>query len=221
MIAASCGTAAATNTRPVFRFNGVVATAPPASAANADYVQYSGGLGIDSTPSPPGWSTVLFPLPNFKGPGTIMAEKGVFSNGTRLNDHVFDLYFDGRVSSDEVETFGARRHLDVDEMVNYVEYNRHLPTMKGRQDWRRQGGFALDDLTNQIWMTAETQALYITELNDQVDVLEMLATDRPLSPSEFDHLKRGIQAMKDIPDGQKAKLIKLCEARVSPSTDKN
>lgn len=217
MIAASCGSANAVNTRPVFRFNGTVASAPPATVGSGDYVQYSGGISVEETP---GWSNVTIPLPRFEGPGTVKAENGVYSGTTQLNDHVFDLYFDGRVASDEVDAFGNRRHLDVDEMVNYVEYNRHLPTMKGRKDWHRQGGFALDDLTNQIWMTAETQALYLVELNDQVDVLEMLATERALSNEEFDRLVIGIQGMKDITDGKKEQLIQLCKERVSPSTQK-
>jgi len=207
----SCTNGGAVNIRPEFRFNGVVASAPVPMASTGSYVQYEGGIVVEETP---GYSLIGLPSVSFQGPGTVVAENGVYSNLSLLNDHVFDLYFDGRVAANEAELFGDRRHLEVEEMTNFIEEKRHLPTMKGRVDWIKNNGFSLDDLTNQLWVTAETQALYLTELNDQVDVLEMLSTDRPLSQEEFVVLKKEVALMPDLTDGKKEQLISTFASRV-------
>ena len=166
----------------------------------------------------PGWAGWTNP-PNayyaFKGPGTIAAQFGVYDWHIRLNDHVFDRYFDGRVDASDAAEFGDRRTLSMDEMANYVEVNRHLPTMKGRSDWNKEGGFALGDLTNQLWATTETQALYLTELNDRIDVLEIMATDRPITGAELARVKQQVMGMSDLNEAQKQALIKDCARRVN------
>ncbi|HMQ77185.1 MAG TPA: hypothetical protein PKE21_14045, partial [Flavobacteriales bacterium] len=55
--------------------------------------------------------------------------------------------------------------------VNYVERERHLPTIPGRSDWEMQGPFSLDDLNTRLWVTVEEQALYIKELNERMNLL--------------------------------------------------
>lgn len=79
--------------------------------------------------------------------------------------------------------------------------------MKGREDWKREDGFSLGDLTNQLWTTAETQALYLTELHEKLDLLEMLSTDRPLNAKEFQAACRQLAPMPQYTDADKARLM--------------
>ncbi|MCB0794267.1 MAG: hypothetical protein KDB88_05985, partial [Flavobacteriales bacterium] len=59
----------------------------------------------------------------------------------------------------------------IDEMANYVERERHLPTIEGRDTWKQDGTFSLDELSTQLWVTVEEQALYIKELNERMELL--------------------------------------------------
>lgn len=209
----NCGAGGVATVRPIVRFNGTVSSAPLPTVSAGDYIYYDGSLMVDSTP---GWNASGGTgFAAFQGPGTISAEKGVYSDDLRLNDHVFDNYFDGRVSQDDVFAFGDRKHYSIDEMIDFVASNRHLPTMKGRLDWERSNGFSLSDLTGQLWMTAEAQALYLTELNDKVKVLAMLSTEGPLSEVEFELLKQEVLNMTDLTDGDKHSLINQNETRVT------
>ncbi|MBL7964300.1 MAG: hypothetical protein JNM31_10715 [Flavobacteriales bacterium] len=217
MDAACAGTvtsAGSTGVRPVFLFSGQIAQAPAGVVGppgGGKYVHYNGGFIVETTAN---WSTQTVPFYAFKGPGRVVAERGVFDNGVRLNDHVFDRYFDGRVSASDALLFGDRRHFTVDEMSNYVERERHLPTMKGRTAWQREGGFSLGDVNNQLWVTAETQALYLTELHDQLDVLRILATNEPLSPVQMDLIRSSICTMGELTESEKDRLIRSCAQRV-------
>lgn len=122
-----------------------------------------------------------FPTPiNFKGPGTISAEASVWSGNTLLSDFVFDQYFDGQVRPEDAH--GAEfKHTPLREMVNYVERERHLPTIDGRAHWQEHGPASVNHLTNQLWMTVEEQALYIKELNERMDLLEQHLVQKRLN----------------------------------------
>jgi hypothetical protein len=88
-----------------------------------------------------------------------------------LNDHVFDRYFDGQVRPEDTHAVDYRFQ-PIDELVNYVEKERHLPSIDGREAWQKDGLFSLDKVGTQIWTTVEEQALYIKELNERTRILE-------------------------------------------------
>jgi hypothetical protein len=92
-------------------------------------------------------------------------------------------------------------------MADFTRENRHLPTMKGRNDWNKEGGFSLGDLGNQLWATTETQALYIADLHDKLNVIELLGNNRPVSTAEFRLAAHELAAMSGYTDGEKARLI--------------
>ncbi|MBS1582984.1 MAG: hypothetical protein JST66_12370 [Bacteroidetes bacterium] len=205
--------------RPVIRFGGVVSsiTAPVPGIGN--YIRYYGGLIAETTTNglPWGRRTPANPVNNgyysFRGPGTVSAEKGIYDNGVRLNDHVFDRAFDGQVSPSDADLFGAQRNLSIPDMADFTRMNRHLPTMKGRASWAGEGGFGLGDLTNQLWTTAETQALYMTTLHDRLNVLEMLSDDRPLSTDESALAREAVRAMATLSEAEKALLLTHLQSR--------
>lgn len=209
----TCGTFGPSIYRPVVQFGGTVATAPAATSGNNSFIWYNGGFISESTTSPNPWGRQTVPYFAFRGPGTISAENGVYDNGTKLNDHVFDRAFDGAVKPADAETFGTVRNLDIQEMADQTRSNRHLPTMKGRDSWRAERGFSLGDLTNQLWTTAETQALYMTELNDKLNVLELLSNDRPLNAAECELAKGSIRTLPGYTEAEKAVLLNTIDQR--------
>jgi hypothetical protein len=170
-------------------------------------------LVVESTTAGAPWGRQVTPYYTFKGPGTISAENGVYDNLLRLNDHVLDRAFDGAVSPADAADFGAQRNYDIQEMASFTRQNRHLPTIKGRDSWTKEGGFSLGDLTNQLWTTAETQALYMTELNERLNVLELLSNERPISTEELDLARTYLAEMPDHTDAEKAALLQGLSAR--------
>ncbi len=206
--------------RPMIKFRGATTQVDPASltAGSGNYITYPGALvledttGLGATGVPWGRWRSGFPNPlnnffSYRGNGTISAQRGVYDNGSRLNDHVFDRAFDGRVAPAEAARYGAQRLLTMDEMAAFTRQHRHLPTMEGRAQWQRSGGFSLGEITNQVWTTAETQALYIADLHDKLNALEVLATNRPLSPAECRAATGQLAAMAAYTDAEKARLI--------------
>lgn len=224
----ACGTSNTTTLRPVIQFNGTVASITPMSPPTpGNYLRYYGGLIAEATTDPIPWGRkrTNFPVGNsddsYRGPGTVSAEKGIYDNGVRLNDHVFDRAFDGRVAPTDADVFGDGRNLSIRDMADFTRANRHLPTMRGRDSWTREGGFSLGDLTNQLWTTAETQALYVVDLHDRLDVLEMLSDDRPLSRDESAQARRAVCAMGTLTETEKATLIAHLQNRtVDTSTQR-
>lgn len=202
--------------RPVIRFTGTVAVstagvvAPPAGP-NA-YIWYNGALLAEATTGPTPWSRLTGPY-SFRGPGTLSAERGVYDFGARLNDHVFDRAFDGAVSPEDAAIWGGQRNLSIGEMAEHTRADRHLPTMKGRASWEAERGFTLGDLANQLWTTAETQALYVTELHDRLNLLEVLSNDRPLGGPEAQDAKTLIVGMPGHTDAEKAVLLHRIDQR--------
>ena len=57
-------------------------------------------------------------------------------------------------------------------MHNFIEQYRHLPTIPGRDEWNKKGGFSLGELLTGLWVTAENQAIYIKELNEDIKLIE-------------------------------------------------
>ncbi len=204
---AGCGTSGVSTWRPVVQFGGSVANASPMTSGINSYIYYVGGLVVESTTAGAPWGRQVTPYYTFKGPGTISAENGVYDNSSELNDHVFDRAFDGAVAPTDASKFGAQRNYSIDEMAAFTRMNRHLPTIKGRDSWQQEGGFSLGDLTNQLWTTAETQALYVAELNDRLNVIELLSNDRPISPEELALARTLLPAMPDYTDAEKAALL--------------
>lgn len=226
---AACGTSNAVIARPVVRFGGTVASITPLMGpiSGGRYLRYYGGLIAESTMDPIPWGRkrTNFPVGNsddsYRGPGTVSAEKGIYDNGVRLNDHVFDRAFDGRVAPTDADVFGDGRNLPIRDMAEFTRANRHLPTMRGRDSWTREGGFSLGDLTNQLWTTAETQALYVVDLHDRLNVLEMLSNHRPLSRDESAQARRAVCAMGTLTETEKAGLIAHLQSRtVDTSTQR-
>ncbi len=125
-------------------------------------------------------SSGAYPANQFRGPGTISAQRSVWSNASLLSDYVFDLYYDGKAKPQDAQ--GASQYLrtPLQELPNYVARNRHLPTIEGRDQWNKQGAFSVDQLTNQLWVTVEDQALYIKELNERMDALQQFLVEKKL-----------------------------------------
>ncbi|MCC7501435.1 MAG: hypothetical protein IT229_02830, partial [Flavobacteriales bacterium] len=91
-VAPSATTAIANElTRPVTRFGGNIKTTSY-TASTANYIHYAGGLMIADA----AWAAT-----NYRGPGTISAQQGVYDGNSLLNDHVFDKYFDGTVREED------------------------------------------------------------------------------------------------------------------------
>ncbi|MBK7753882.1 MAG: hypothetical protein IPI41_15140 [Flavobacteriales bacterium] len=212
----------------MIRFGGTVSsTTGPANFGNDEYIQYPGGFLIEATPLWRFWNAPPIigasdPYDAFQGPGHIHAENGVYDNGVQLSDHVFDRHFDGRVRLDDLERAGAHHNLSIDEMSRFTEVNRHLPTMKGRTAWERENGFSFGDLSNQLWVTTETQALYLTDLNRKAHLLEALSTNRAVRPDEVAPMTSIVKAMTDLTEGQKRLLVQDLNQRAqnAPNTSR-
>ncbi len=105
-----------------------------------------------------------------KGSGTLNAQ-AVYDDNVQITDYVFDKYFDGRVRPEDRDRHGDYTMLSLTEMAEFVEKERHLPTIIGREEWNREGKSSVGTLINQIWETVETQSLYIIELKTEIDQL--------------------------------------------------
>lgn len=144
------------NNRPNLRFGFCIASG--GTPITGPYLSYSGGLVIGS------------PSGGYHGPGTINA-KGVYDDNLLLTDYVFDQYFDG-VIKEEDSAFHHFRVIPIEEMSRFIEKERHLPALTGRKEWNKMGPLPLGKLTQQLWETVETQAIYIKILNEKIKLLE-------------------------------------------------
>lgn len=209
------GSYGSSNLRPVVRFNGIVSsTTGSAVSGTGCYINITAGFIVEKTLLPTPWRQQSSPYYAYRGPGSVSVEDGVYDNGVKLNDQVFDQYFDGRVHPSDAEAAGDMHLLSMADMSEFIEVNRHLPTMKGRRAWNLEGGFSFGDLTNQLWSTTETQALYLTELNDQAHFLEALTTERPITAAEYSTMRSIVVGMDDLTEDQKNVLIKDLASRV-------
>ena len=154
------GTATASSAiRPNIIITGVTNGPTPTTSS---YI-YSAQPWVVGTPTLPA------PYTNH-GPGSVTAQ-GLYDDNTLLSDYVFDAYFDGRLAEQDMALHAGYKMANLDEMICFMEEQRHLPTIKGRKDWEQNGKFSVGELSSHLWETSETQALYILELNKRLDAL--------------------------------------------------
>ena len=145
--------------RPQIRIQGP----PPVSVTGTDnYIQFNKAV-VDGSPS--------LSCGTHHGPGTLTAEI-LFDDNTVLSDYVFDQYYDGKVKKEDAEAYGKYHHYTIGEMKDFIAQYRHLPSIKGRDDWKQEGGFSLGDLLTQLWVTAEDEGLYVKDLHESLSSLE-------------------------------------------------
>ena len=189
--------------RPVVRIQGSVKNATPLTL-NADVVQYRGGIMIGST----AWAAA-----NYRGPGTVRAEQKVHDGGLIISDHVFDRYFDGEVRPEDVPAAADHTVVGLNDLEDYLAEHRHLPAMPSRSEWNALGKASLGEISTGIWETVETQALYITELERDLRVLEDMAFDGRMTEAELDRMKADVQRSPRLSDDQKTALLAQLQQR--------
>ncbi len=146
--------------RPVIRLSGKTTGA---YLVPGNYYQFNKGLVLGSP---------LIPVPyEHHGQGTITGE-AIYDDNTLLSDYVFDYYFDGKISNEDLNLHADYELLPLEEMIRFMIDKRHLPTINGKSDWEQNGKFSVGALSTQLWKTAETHALYLIELNNRVEVLQ-------------------------------------------------
>ncbi len=150
----------------------VFGPAPTPTAGTGSYLQFNYGVVIGSP--------VLYYGADFNGPGTLTA-LGVYDDNSMISDYVFDEYFDGQVRAEDLAAHDDYKRYTISEMADFVEKYRHLPTIEGRETWEQKGGFSLGELLTQLWVTAENQAIYITELNSDLKAIEKSIVDNEAS----------------------------------------
>lgn len=136
---------------------------PPPITGTDYYVKFAYGVVVGSP--------VLFYGANFNGPGTLTAE-AVYDDNTMISDYVFDQYYDGAIKPADLQAHDNYKRYTIDEMSDFVEQYRHLPTIDGRDTWKEKGAFSLGELLTQLWVTAENQAIYISELDADLSAVE-------------------------------------------------
>lgn len=125
-------------------------------------------------------SPVLFYGADYNGPGTLTA-MSVYDDATMISDFVFDEYYDGTIRPEDLVGRDNYKRYSISEMADFVEQYRHLPTVEGRKEWEQKGGFSLGELLTQLWVTAENQAIYLTELNADLKTIEKQIVDNSAS----------------------------------------
>lgn len=125
-----------------------------------------------------------YPNYTFRGPGTLVAERSVWSDNSLLSDYVFDLYYDGDIRPEDGKAAANYQRVPLAQLPEHLEQHRSLPNLDGRDAWNRTGGFSVDHLTNQLWVAVEDQALYIQELNERMEALRKFLVERKLQEVE-------------------------------------
>lgn len=191
------------NWRPVTRFSATVAS-PDVVERTANYLQYDGGIMIGDA----AWANAPG---NFTGPGTVKAQNGVYDGKLKLSDHVFDRYFDGTARADAQGT--QYHYTGLAQLRERLERDRHLPNMPGRDQWEASGGASLGTLATGLWETVEDQALYITQLQQDLATLETMSFGGVLTPEKADRLISEVKASRRLTEAQKAHLIESIAAK--------
>lgn len=164
------------NNRPLLKIDAKI-QGGAGGTAYGQYLYSENGIMVGSA----AWAAAGPPLgQNFKGPGTISAQKSVFGGAVLLSDHVFDRYYDNTIRAEDAQSAMGYMHYPIREMARYVERERHLPTIAGRAQWDENGRFSVDQLTTQLWVTVEEQSLYIQELNARMDALQQFLVEKRL-----------------------------------------
>ncbi len=189
--------------RPVVRIQGSVKNSTPLTL-NADVVEYRGGIMI---------GTAAWAAANYRGPGTVRAQQKVHDGGLIISDHVFDRYFDGEVRPEDVPAAADHTVVGLNDLEDYLAEHRHLPAMPSRSEWNALGKASLGEISTGIWETVETQALYITELERDLRVLEDMAFDGRMTEAELDRMKADVQRSPRLSDDQKTALLAQLQQR--------
>lgn len=196
-------TYATNNTRPVIRIGGNVKTPTP-TPNTGDYVKYTGALVVGDAV----WAST-----NYHGPGTVSAQNEVYDSNGELADYVFDDYFDHKVRPEDAKAAAHYSYVPLDELRDQLEQDRHLPSMPSRSEWDNGGRRSLGSLSNGLWATVETQALYIGELENDLKVLEALASEAPMTSDKAADLKERVEKSPRWSEEQRAWLIDLLQQR--------
>ena len=64
--------------------------------------------------------------------------QAVYDDGTQISDYVFDHYFDGKIRPEDMEKHSQYRLLPLPQMISFIEKERHLPTIIGREEWNKR-----------------------------------------------------------------------------------
>lgn len=201
-------------TRPITRFNAQVKfTGTTPSTAN--YIQYGGGLMVDSQLVANAWAAT-----NYRGPGTVSARTAVYDGNLQLSDHVFDRYFEGTVRPEDEQGVTGYAYVGLPGLKNYLETERHLPNMPSRADWETNGKESLGELQTGLWETVETQALQIGELERDLKHLEELAFGE-MSAAQVEQAIREINESPRLTEAQKLSLTTALRERKVVATPSN
>jgi|GEM_PF-1668252 len=175
-IAAAAGVSTA---RPVIYVTGNTAGA---TSGIDDYLYYNKAVVVGNP---------VIPAPYLHhGPGSLTAE-AVYDENIQISDYVFDYYFDGKISAEDEIKYAAYKQLPLQEMLLHMEQNRHLPTITGRKEWERKGKLPVGKIATELWVTAETHALYVMELNNKIYEMEQIVNTalNPLAEAYKDEIK--------------------------------
>lgn len=194
--------------RPVTRFTGKVAT-PTVVQAWSNYLQYEGGVMVGDA----AWAATPG---NFRGPGTVKAQNGVYDGTLLLSDHVFDRYFDGHARPGE-EGVAGYTYIGLNNLRERLDKERRLPSMPSRGQWEATGGTATGKLTTGLWESLEDQALYIAQLEKDLATLEEMTFGERPAPAEVERLVAEVQASKRLTEAQKMHLIGSIRAKAQTS----
>lgn len=128
-----------------------------------DYLQFNLPVNIGSP---------VLPAPYLHhGPGSITAE-AIYDENVIISDYVFDHYFDGEMKDADKIKHAGYDMKSISDMEAYMREHRHLPTIRGRKEWKEQGKFSVGELSTELWVTFETHALYIKELHERTNNAE-------------------------------------------------
>lgn len=201
-------TTGTTQNRPVTRFFGKVQTPGYGAPVAGAFINYGGGMVIDTTLATPASADAIY-----RGPGTVVARKSVWDGNVALSDHVFDRYYDGQVAPEDAGKADGYAYIGVRELKNYLQENRHLPNMPSREQWEQSGSRSLGELQTGLWESVETQALHISELEHDLSSLEALAFGDPRSPDDLEKMIADVNASRRLSAQQKLHLTDALRQR--------
>lgn len=202
---AGCGMAATTvtNKRPVLYLTG---NSNGPTTGTGDYLYFEKAVVIGSPAIAPDVS---------HGPGSVTAE-AVYDENIMISDYVFDKYFDGKVSEDDAPKYHDFSVMTIPQMTDYMKTNRHLPTISGRDEWMENGKFSIGNLSTELWVTYETHALYLKELNDRTLALEQITGDPTQILLEAYYAEKArVSSDITLSESEKALKINLLTTRIN------
>lgn len=199
--------------RPVTRWYGKVQSNGFGTPTTGNYLNYGGGLVLDTNAAPGAISDAAY-----RGPGTIRAMRAVYDGTTQLSDHVFDSYFDGEVAPEDMHAADDYTYVALPRLKEHLEKDRHLPNMPSRSEWEEHGTRPIGALQTGLWESVETQALYIAQLEQDLTTLEALAFGGVSSAEELDRLVAEVRSSRRLSEKQKLHLTNALRARYTKSS---